>query len=109
MLSLVMRKVQVNICDFEHTLTRMELSLSSEHSQLFPAQWDGGLRYNLAHVLHFYRAIFVSQTNTFCVQALYKDTLSSLHELLSNVLGKDPTPDSLQSVFKVGLLFFYPM
>ncbi|XP_049585249.1 maestro heat-like repeat-containing protein family member 1 isoform X1 [Syngnathus scovelli] len=33
-------------------------------------------------------------------KALYKDTLSSLHELLSSVLGKEPTPDALQSVFK---------
>ncbi|XP_061145513.1 maestro heat-like repeat-containing protein family member 1 isoform X2 [Syngnathus typhle] len=33
-------------------------------------------------------------------KALYKDTLSSLHDLLSSVLGKEPTPDALQSVFK---------
>ncbi|XP_061529897.1 maestro heat-like repeat-containing protein family member 1 isoform X2 [Phycodurus eques] len=33
-------------------------------------------------------------------KALYKDTFSSLHELLSSALAKDPTPDSLQSVFK---------
>ncbi|XP_077432978.1 maestro heat-like repeat-containing protein family member 1 isoform X1 [Vanacampus margaritifer] len=33
-------------------------------------------------------------------KALYKDTLSSLHGLLSSVLGKDPTPDRLQCVFK---------
>ncbi|XP_061676018.1 maestro heat-like repeat-containing protein family member 1 isoform X2 [Syngnathoides biaculeatus] len=33
-------------------------------------------------------------------KALYKDTLASLHELLSSMLAKDLTPDSLQSVFK---------
>lgn len=35
------------------------------------------------------------------VQALYKDTLAALQELLKSVLAKDPTPDGLQSVFKV--------
>ncbi|XP_054638550.1 maestro heat-like repeat-containing protein family member 1 isoform X4 [Dunckerocampus dactyliophorus] len=33
-------------------------------------------------------------------KALYKDTSAALHELLNSVLTKDPTPDSLQSVFK---------
>ncbi|XP_068425526.1 maestro heat-like repeat-containing protein family member 1 isoform X1 [Clinocottus analis] len=33
-------------------------------------------------------------------QALYKDTLAALQELLKSVLAKDPTPDGLQSVFK---------
>nr|XP_057909847.1 maestro heat-like repeat-containing protein family member 1 isoform X2 [Doryrhamphus excisus] len=33
-------------------------------------------------------------------KALYKDTLTALHGLLNSVLTKDPTPDSLQSVFK---------
>ncbi|XP_077577113.1 maestro heat-like repeat-containing protein family member 1 isoform X1 [Stigmatopora nigra] len=33
-------------------------------------------------------------------EALYKETMSSLHELLTSVLTKDPTPDGLQSVFK---------
>lgn len=36
-------------------------------------------------------------------QALYKDTLAALQELLKSVLVKDPTPDGLQSVFKVKL------
>lgn len=36
-----------------------------------------------------------------CLQALYKDTLVALQELLKSVLAKDPTPDGLQSVFKV--------
>lgn len=36
-----------------------------------------------------------------CIQALYKDTLAALQELLKSVLAKDPTPDGLQSVFKV--------
>lgn len=35
------------------------------------------------------------------VQALYKDTLAALQELLKSVLAKDPTPDGLQSIFKV--------
>lgn len=35
------------------------------------------------------------------VQALYKDTLAALQELLKSVVAKDPTPDGLQSVFKV--------
>ncbi|XP_034409167.1 maestro heat-like repeat-containing protein family member 1 isoform X2 [Cyclopterus lumpus] len=33
-------------------------------------------------------------------QALYRDTLAALQELLKSVLAKDPTPDGLQSVFK---------
>ncbi|XP_061806331.1 maestro heat-like repeat-containing protein family member 1 isoform X1 [Nerophis lumbriciformis] len=33
-------------------------------------------------------------------KALYHDTLAALHDLLNSVLAKDPTPDSLQSVFK---------
>ncbi|XP_067366221.1 maestro heat-like repeat-containing protein family member 1 isoform X1 [Channa argus] len=33
-------------------------------------------------------------------QALYKDTLAALQELLKSILAKDPTPDGLQSVFK---------
>ncbi|XP_039973660.1 maestro heat-like repeat-containing protein family member 1 isoform X1 [Xiphias gladius] len=33
-------------------------------------------------------------------QALYKDTLAALQELLKSVLAKDPTPDGLQSIFK---------
>uniref|UniRef100_A0A7N8XQF9 Maestro heat-like repeat family member 1 n=1 Tax=Mastacembelus armatus TaxID=205130 RepID=A0A7N8XQF9_9TELE len=32
---------------------------------------------------------------------LYKDTLAALQELLQSVLAKDPTPDGLQTVFKV--------
>uniref|UniRef100_A0A3Q1JK79 Uncharacterized protein n=1 Tax=Anabas testudineus TaxID=64144 RepID=A0A3Q1JK79_ANATE len=36
-----------------------------------------------------------------CLQALYKDTLAALQELLKSVLARDPTPDGLQSVFKV--------
>lgn len=35
------------------------------------------------------------------LQALYKDTLAALQELLKSVLAKDPTPDGLQNVFKV--------
>lgn len=35
------------------------------------------------------------------MQALYKETLAALRELLKSVLAKDPTPDGLQSVFKV--------
>lgn len=35
------------------------------------------------------------------IQALYKDTLAALQELLKSVLARDPTPDGLQSVFKV--------
>lgn len=35
------------------------------------------------------------------VQALYTDTLAALQELLKSVLARDPTPDGLQSVFKV--------
>uniref|UniRef100_A0A669C2F3 Maestro heat-like repeat family member 1 n=1 Tax=Oreochromis niloticus TaxID=8128 RepID=A0A669C2F3_ORENI len=34
------------------------------------------------------------------LQALYKDTLAALQELLKSVLAKDPTPDGLQNVFK---------
>lgn len=34
-------------------------------------------------------------------QELYKDTLAALQELLKSVLARDPTPDGLQSVFKV--------
>ncbi|KAF6714412.1 Maestro heat-like repeat-containing protein family member 1 [Oryzias melastigma] len=33
-------------------------------------------------------------------QALYKDTLAALQELLKSVLARDPTPDGLQNVFK---------
>ncbi|KAK2844253.1 hypothetical protein Q5P01_010912 [Channa striata] len=33
-------------------------------------------------------------------QALYKDTLAALQELLKSILAKEPTPDGLQSVFK---------
>lgn len=36
-----------------------------------------------------------------CTQELYKDTLAALQELLKSVLAKGPTPDGLQSVFKV--------
>lgn len=43
---------------------------------------------------------FVNLTHKY-VQALYKDTLAALQELLKSVLAKDPTPDGLQSVFKV--------
>lgn len=35
------------------------------------------------------------------MKALYKETLAALQELLKSVLAKDPTPDGLQSVFKV--------
>lgn len=35
------------------------------------------------------------------MQVLYKETLAALRELLKSVLAKDPTPDGLQSVFKV--------
>lgn len=35
------------------------------------------------------------------LQALYKDTLAALQELLKSVLAKDPTPDGLQNIFKV--------
>lgn len=35
------------------------------------------------------------------MQALYKETLAALQELLKSVLAKDLTPDGLQSVFKV--------
>uniref|UniRef100_A0A8D3A1E5 Maestro heat-like repeat-containing protein family member 1 n=1 Tax=Scophthalmus maximus TaxID=52904 RepID=A0A8D3A1E5_SCOMX len=34
-------------------------------------------------------------------QALHKDTLAALQELLKSVLAKEPTPDGLQNVFKV--------
>lgn len=37
------------------------------------------------------------------MQALYKETLAALQELLKSVLAKDLTPDGLQSVFKVKL------
>lgn len=37
------------------------------------------------------------------MQALYKETLAALQELLKSVLAKDLTPDALQSVFKVKL------
>ncbi|KAM3873621.1 maestro heat-like repeat-containing protein family member 1 [Diretmus argenteus] len=33
-------------------------------------------------------------------EALYRDTLAALQDLLKSVLAKDPTPDGLQSVFK---------
>ena len=41
----------------------------------------------------------------FSVQALYRDTMASLQELLKSVLVTEPSPDSIQSVFKVGPLF----
>uniref|UniRef100_A0A672FRA6 Maestro heat-like repeat family member 1 n=1 Tax=Salarias fasciatus TaxID=181472 RepID=A0A672FRA6_SALFA len=34
------------------------------------------------------------------LQALYRDTMAALQELLKSVLARDPTPDGLQSVFK---------
>uniref|UniRef100_A0AAV2MBF0 Uncharacterized protein n=1 Tax=Knipowitschia caucasica TaxID=637954 RepID=A0AAV2MBF0_KNICA len=33
-------------------------------------------------------------------QALFKDTIAALQDLLKSVLSRDPTPDGLQSVFK---------
>uniref|UniRef100_A0A671WTE0 Maestro heat-like repeat family member 1 n=1 Tax=Sparus aurata TaxID=8175 RepID=A0A671WTE0_SPAAU len=45
-------------------------------------------------------AVKLTCTGTY-TQELYKDTLAALQELLKSVLAKDPTPDGLQSVFKV--------
>ncbi|XP_030605842.1 maestro heat-like repeat-containing protein family member 1 isoform X1 [Archocentrus centrarchus] len=33
-------------------------------------------------------------------EALYKDTMAALQELLKSILARDPTPDGLQNVFK---------
>lgn len=51
-------------------------------------------------IKHFLEGCHVKVTTKY-VQALYKDTMAALQDLLKSALAKDPTPDGLQSVFKV--------